>query len=111
MDLGKVEGAATYVHIKFSDDRENFTDNNGETPGDYIGFLTDTKVEASPVFSDYTWTLFRGNDGYGYWFIYAKLNPDTTQWGYYRNNFYYQNSTGNFEDGLRNRWYDEPQEL
>ena len=115
MDLGKVEGVATYVHIKFSDDRENFTDNNGDTPGNYIGFLTDNNVEASSNFSDYTWTLFRGNDGYGYWFIYTKdLNPeklkDLDTYNYYTNGFKYNGSTGNFSD--RNIfWNDEFQEL
>lgn len=123
MDLGKIEGAATYVHIKFSNDKINLTPvpegsdpsvRPGDTPGEYIGFLTDNKIKASEIADDYKpWTLFKGNDGYGYWFIYAKLNPDTTQWNYYRNNFYYQDSTGtgNFIDSLGNHWYDEPQEL
>ena len=51
-------GTSAYLHIKYSDDGINFTKNNGDTPGQYIGMLVDNNPTASTTFSDYTWKKF-----------------------------------------------------
>lgn len=67
----------TYLHIKYSNDIENeqFTDNNGEDVGKYIGMLVDYNIGDSGDFDDYTWRKFEGNDGFGREYIF-KLNND-----------------------------------
>lgn len=52
------DGRTQYLHIKYSDDGETFTDNNGETLGAYIGTLVDFNEADSTVFTDYTWKKF-----------------------------------------------------
>lgn len=56
-------GISYYLHIKYSDDGTTFTSNNGETVGAYIGTLTDTNVNDSINFSDYTWAKIKGETG------------------------------------------------
>ena len=51
-------GKTTYVHIKYSDDGQTFTDNNGETLGAWIGTLVDFNQADSLNFADYTWKKF-----------------------------------------------------
>ena len=51
-------GNTSYLHIKYSDDGETFTDNNGNTLGAWIGTLVDFNEAASNNFSDYTWKKF-----------------------------------------------------
>lgn len=51
-------GRTSYVHIKYSDNGETFTDNNGETLGAWIGTLVDFNEEDSMNFDDYTWKKF-----------------------------------------------------
>lgn len=63
-------GESTYLHIKYSDDGISFTKGNGETIGKYIGIRVDYTKNPSSVFSDYTWSRFRGNDGFGYEYIF-----------------------------------------
>lgn len=63
-------GQSTYLHIKYSDDGYSFTSNNGETIGKYIGIRVDYVEQDSSIFSDYTWSRFRGNDGFGYEYIF-----------------------------------------
>lgn len=63
-------GESTYLHIKYSDDGISFTKGNGETIGKYIGIRVDYTKQPSDVFSDYTWSRFRGNDGFGYEYIF-----------------------------------------
>ncbi len=58
-----VDGLSYYIHIKYSDDGETFTANNGETVGAYMGIYTDTNKIDSNVFSDYTWKKIEGEDG------------------------------------------------
>lgn len=53
-----VDGKTQYLHIKYSDDGETFTSNNGEELGAYIGTLVDFNEEDSTNFSDYTWKKF-----------------------------------------------------
>lgn len=63
-------GESTYLHIKYSDDGITFTKGNGETIGKYIGIRVDYVEQDSDIFSDYTWSRFRGNDGFGYEYIF-----------------------------------------
>lgn len=73
-----VDGTSSYLHIKYSNDNgAHFTGNNGETPGDYIGMYVDNDPTDSSSVSDYTWKLFRGEDGFGYEYIY-KLTSNST---------------------------------
>lgn len=53
-----IDGKSQYLHIKYSDDGETFTANNGEELGAYIGTLVDFNEEDSTNFSDYTWKKF-----------------------------------------------------
>ena len=61
------DGDSAYIHIKYSNNGETFTEDNGygigETPGKYIGILTNNIEEDSEVFADYTWKLFEGSPG------------------------------------------------
>jgi len=51
------------VHIKYSDDGISFTQPNGETIGDWIGIYSDTTLEDSNIFNDYTWKKIKGDQG------------------------------------------------
>lgn len=51
-------GQTTYLHIKYSDDGETFTGNDGEDLGAFIGMYTDYTAADSTTFSDYTWHRF-----------------------------------------------------
>lgn len=51
-------GKTQYLHIKYSDDGETFTANNGEELGAYIGTLVDFNEADSTNFGDYTWKKF-----------------------------------------------------
>ena len=52
------DGKSQYLHIKYSDDGETFTADNGEALGAWIGTLVDFNPADSNVFSDYTWKKF-----------------------------------------------------
>ena len=56
-------GANSYLHIKYSDDGVTFTANDGETPGIYIGVLSNNTQADSTNFNDYTWSRIRGDQG------------------------------------------------
>jgi hypothetical protein len=58
------DGQTSYLHIKYSDDGVNFTANNGEDVGAWIGTYVDFIQADSTNFSDYTWNKVRGEDGY-----------------------------------------------
>ncbi len=49
------DGISSYLHIKYSDDGENFTEDNGETPGVWQGTYIDTNPTDSEEFDDYNW--------------------------------------------------------
>lgn len=53
-----LDGKSQYLHIKYSDDGETFTANNGEELGAWIGTLVDYNEEDSLNFKDYTWKKF-----------------------------------------------------
>ncbi len=59
-----VDGKTSYLHIKYSNDGGvRFTDNNGETPGDWIGVCTDFNLNDPSTVSSYTWSKVKGADG------------------------------------------------
>ena len=57
------DGKTSYLHIKYSIDGQTFTDNNGETTGEWIGQYTDFEKNDSNVFSDYKWSKIKGEQG------------------------------------------------
>jgi hypothetical protein len=63
-------GESYYLHIKYSNDGLTFTAEDGEEIGKYIGIRVDSNPIDSLLFSDYTWSQFRGNDGFGYEYIF-----------------------------------------
>lgn len=76
-------GKSAYLHIKYANSltRGDWTDNNGETPGKYIGIYTDSNM-ADPACTDanwdlYTWSKWEGEDGLGYEFIYCRTANST----------------------------------
>jgi len=80
------DGKSPYLHIKYSNDGGNtFTDNNGEVPGDYIGMYWDYIIDDSSDTSSYTWKYVRGEDGFGYEYIFKLTEtyeaPDVPQIG------------------------------
>lgn len=82
------DGRTSYLHIKYSDNGGmSFTDNNGETPGAWMGQYHDFAETDSSNPADYTWSLIRGNAGEGgadaeagayYEYRYAKNGSKTT---------------------------------
>ena len=58
------DGKTPFFHIKYSNDGgETFTDNNGETAGDYIGQYTDYEATDSSNVGAYTWSKIKGEKG------------------------------------------------
>ena len=57
------DGVSTYFHVKYSNDGETFTANNGEEVGTWIGTYVDYNEKDSMTFSDYDWVKFVGEDG------------------------------------------------
>lgn len=53
-----LNGKTSYLHIKYSDDGQTFTDDNGEMLGAWIGTLVDFNPDDSENFDDYTWKKF-----------------------------------------------------
>lgn len=72
-------GSNAYVHIKYANSltTNDWTSNNGETPGAYIGIYTDNNPVDALDWSKYTWKKWQGEDGYGYEYIY-KLTASAT---------------------------------
>jgi hypothetical protein len=57
------DGVSSYLHIKYSDDNETFTADNGETLGIYIGTYVDNTLKDSDVFSRYKFRKYIGDKG------------------------------------------------
>ena len=57
------DGKTSYLHIKYSNDGQTFTQNNGEDIGKYIGTYVDFNQTDSTNFNDYNWKKFVGEDG------------------------------------------------
>ena len=70
------KGDNAYVHIKFANSMTtgDWTDNDGETPGPYIGIYSDNTQSATLVWSKYSWMRWTGQDGYGYEYIYKRTS-------------------------------------
>lgn len=85
VDFGNIqgpEGKSAYFHIKYSNDGGNsFTMSggvqDGETPGDYIGLRVDYVAADSMNPRDYIWSKFKGEDGFGYEYIFKLTANDT----------------------------------
>lgn len=79
------DGSNAILHIKYSNDPRvlttpasaNFSGNDGEDPGDYIGIYWDYTVADSSSPADYTWKYWKGQDGFGYEYIF-KLTANAT---------------------------------
>lgn len=69
-----ISGSSAYLHIKYANSltENDWTANNGETPGKYIGVYTDNKAEDLLDWGKYTWKKWTGEDGFGYEYIYCK---------------------------------------
>ena len=66
IDYTVTNGQTSYLHIKYSNNGGvTFTGLNGETPGDYIGTLTDFNAVDSSTPGDYTWAKIKGEPGTG----------------------------------------------
>lgn len=84
VDFGNIQGPpgeGTYFHIKYSNDGGNsFTFSgdvqDGETPGDYIGLRVDHVAADSMNPRDYIWSKFKGEDGFGYEYIFKLTNEE-----------------------------------
>jgi hypothetical protein len=81
-DAGKIQGEAgdsAYVHIKYANSttEDDWTDNNGETPGAYIGIYADNNAADKLDWSLYKWTKWQGEDGFGYEYIYKRTDTST----------------------------------
>lgn len=72
-------GKNAYIHIKFANSltANDWTANNGETPGEYIGIYADNNPTDSTSWSDYKWMKWTGQDGFGYEFIYKRTTSST----------------------------------
>lgn len=68
------DGTSMYIHIKYANSTtlNDWTANNGETPGKYIGIYVDSKAADSMVWGDYNWSKWEGEDGFGYEYIYKR---------------------------------------
>ncbi|MBQ2408146.1 MAG: hypothetical protein II309_01820, partial [Bacilli bacterium] len=69
-----IDGRTTYFHVKYATNivfdkngkatnKSEWTENNGEEIGDWIGQYTDFYEEDSTRFSDYKWKKLKGEDG------------------------------------------------
>lgn len=56
-------GQSNYVHIKYSDDGLSFSDNNGETPSNWMGTYVSSDPQPSLNFDDYSWVKIKGENG------------------------------------------------
>lgn len=58
------DGRTSYFHVKYSNDGgKTFTDDQGETPGEYIGTYADFTQADSTNVNSYKWQLMKGADG------------------------------------------------
>lgn len=69
-----LDGVNAYVHIKYAKSltEGDWSDNNGETPDKYIGIYCDSLPTDSMTWSKYSWSKWKGDDGFGYEYIYKR---------------------------------------
>lgn len=71
-------GQNAYLHVKYANSltEGDWTANNGETPGKYIGVYTDNSPSDRLEWALYSWTKWQGEDGYGYEYIYKRTTSN-----------------------------------
>lgn len=95
------DGQTPYLHIKYSNDGGlHFTGNDGEDPGDFIGLYWDYTAEDSDDVTDYTWKGWKGEDGFGYEYIF-KLTANSTAPSL-------PSTSPNTDDYVPTGWTDDP---
>ncbi len=77
-DTGET-GKSAYLHIKYAKSltENDWSDNNGETPSTYIGVYADNNPVDQLVWSLYSWSKWKGEDGFGYEYIYQRTSSAT----------------------------------
>lgn len=81
IDFGELKGEkgdkgdSYYFHIKYSPNANG--NPMSEVPNDYIGVLFDSNPSDPTSPSAYTWMRWKGEDGFGYEYIYKLSNTDT----------------------------------
>ena len=56
-------GSEKYLYIRYSNDGQTFTENNGLTPGEWLGTCTTNSATAPTDFNEYQWSKIKGEDG------------------------------------------------
>lgn len=74
-----LNGVNAYVHIKYAKSLKtnDWSDNNGETPDKYIGIYCDSLPTDSLTWSKYSWSKWKGDDGFGYEYIYKRTTSSS----------------------------------
>lgn len=74
-----LDGVNAYVHIKYAKSltEGDWSDNNGETPDKYIGIYCDSLPTDSMTWSKYSWSKWKGDDGFGYEYIYKRTTSSS----------------------------------
>ena len=72
-------GKSAYMHIKYANSltENDWSDNDGETPADYVGVYADNNPTDQLVWSLYAWKKWKGEDGFGYEYIYKRTSSST----------------------------------
>lgn len=97
-----LDGVNAYVHIKYAKSltTNDWSDNNGETPDKYIGIYCDSLPTDSLTWSKYSWSKWKGDDGFGYEYIYKRTTtssaPSTPT------------TTSQSDDYVPSGWTDDP---
>lgn len=97
-----LDGVNAYVHIKYAKSltTNDWSDNNGETPDKYIGIYCDSLPTDSMTWSKYSWSKWKGDDGFGYGYIYKRTTtssaPSTPT------------TTSQSDDYVPSGWTDDP---
>lgn len=73
------DGKSAYIHIKYAKSMttNDWSDNNGETPDAYIGVYCDNSPTDKLDWSLYQWSKWKGEDGFGYEYIYKRTTNST----------------------------------
>lgn len=56
-------GVKKFLYIRYSNDGVSFTENNGLTPGEWLGICNSNSSSAPTDFNAYTWSKVKGEDG------------------------------------------------
>lgn len=97
-----LDGVNAYVHIKYAKSltTNDWSDNNGETPDKYIGIYCDSLPTDSMTWNKYSWSKWKGDDGFGYEYIYKRTTtssaPSTPT------------TTSQSDDYVPSGWTDDP---